>query len=187
MATGTQPQTVWALLVRDLAETWRHAWLGKAPGKAKTSAPWIPILWKASPGHNLLKEQPGLHKLGPCTTGPPGCTGPPGPWPSGPLGPLPCRPARLPLHHASALQAHWAPAPPDCCPSAYQATAHLLAHRPTRPLPLRPTRPLPSRPARLQPTTGGLQHHEMLALNLPRRHRQTGLDAKGVTPEQQNN
>jgi hypothetical protein len=31
--------------------------------------------------------------------------------------------------------------------------------------------------------TGGLQHLQMPALNLPRRCRQTGLDAKGVTPE----
>jgi hypothetical protein len=32
--------------------------------------------------------------------------------------------------------------------------------------------------------TGGSQHHQMPAPNLHRRHRQTGLDAKGVTPEQ---
>jgi hypothetical protein len=31
--------------------------------------------------------------------------------------------------------------------------------------------------------TGGLQHHQTLAPNLPRRCRQTGLEAKGVTPE----
>jgi hypothetical protein len=31
--------------------------------------------------------------------------------------------------------------------------------------------------------TGGLQYHRMLAPNLPRRGTQTGLDAKGVTPE----
>jgi hypothetical protein len=31
--------------------------------------------------------------------------------------------------------------------------------------------------------TGGLQHHQTQAPNQPRRHRQTGLDAKGVTPE----
>jgi hypothetical protein len=33
------------------------------------------------------------------------------------------------------------------------------------------------------PTTGGLQHYQMPAPNLPRRCRQTGLDAKGVTPK----
>jgi hypothetical protein len=33
------------------------------------------------------------------------------------------------------------------------------------------------------PTTGGLQHHQTPAPNLPRRHKQTGLDTKGVTPE----
>jgi hypothetical protein len=35
----------------------------------------------------------------------------------------------------------------------------------------------------LSPTTGGLQHHQMPAPNLPRRCRRTGLDAKGVTPK----
>jgi hypothetical protein len=35
----------------------------------------------------------------------------------------------------------------------------------------------------LPPMTGGLQHHQTLYLNLPRRCRQTGLDAQGVTPE----
>jgi hypothetical protein len=30
--------------------------------------------------------------------------------------------------------------------------------------------------------TGGLQHNQTLAPNLPRRCRQTGLDAKGETP-----
>jgi hypothetical protein len=35
----------------------------------------------------------------------------------------------------------------------------------------------------LLPTTRGLQPHQMPAPNLPRRRRQTGLDAKGVTPE----
>jgi hypothetical protein len=38
-------------------------------------------------------------------------------------------------------------------------------------------------PARLPTTTGGLQHHQTPAPNLPRRCRQTALDAKGVTPE----
>jgi hypothetical protein len=36
----------------------------------------------------------------------------------------------------------------------------------------------------LPPTTGGLEHHQMPAQKLPKRHIQTGLDAKGVTPEQ---
>jgi hypothetical protein len=30
---------------------------GKAQGRAKTSALWIPRSWKASPCHNLLKDQ----------------------------------------------------------------------------------------------------------------------------------
>jgi hypothetical protein len=46
----------------------------------------------------------------------------------------------------------------------------------TRPPPRRPARPLP-------PATQGLEHHQMLATSLPRRHRQAGLDAKGVTAE----
>jgi hypothetical protein len=35
----------------------------------------------------------------------------------------------------------------------------------------------------LPPATGGHQHHQTPAPNLPRRHRQTGQDTKGVTPE----
>jgi hypothetical protein len=49
-------------------------------------------------------------------------------------------------------------------PPALQATACLPTHRPL-------------------PATGGLQHHQTPAPNLPRRCRKTGLDAKGVTPE----
>jgi hypothetical protein len=35
----------------------------------------------------------------------------------------------------------------------------------------------------LRPTTGGLHHHQMPAPNLPRRRRQTGLNAKQETTE----
>jgi hypothetical protein len=35
----------------------------------------------------------------------------------------------------------------------------------------------------LQPTTAGLQHHQMLAPNMPRRCKQIRLDVKWVTPE----
>jgi hypothetical protein len=35
---------------------------GKAPGRAKTSAPWTPTPWKASPCHDTLKEQAVHHR-----------------------------------------------------------------------------------------------------------------------------
>jgi hypothetical protein len=62
-------------------------------------------------------------------------------------------------------------------------------HRPTKSPPCWPARPLPTcSPGRclahqLPPITGGPQHHQTLAPNLPRRCRQTGLNAKGVTSE----
>jgi hypothetical protein len=116
MATGTQMQTVWALWIRDLAETLEtHLAEVKHKGELK-----------------LLHPEP--------------------------------------LPHGRFLHAmiHW---------KSRQAT--------TSRLPCRPTRLLPTRPSahRLQTTTGGLQHHQMPAPNLPRRNRQTGLDAKVVTPE----
>jgi hypothetical protein len=68
-----------------------------------------------------------------------------------------------------------------------------LSQRPPRSLPCQaatgqPTRPPPHRPPPHRPTrpphaTGQLQHHQTLAPKMPRRHKQTGLDAKGVTPE----
>jgi hypothetical protein len=63
------------------------------------------------------------------------------------------RPAGLPGRH---LLAHCPPTmlPPTCC----WHTSHCL-------------------------TTGGLQNHQRPAPDLPRRCRQIGLDAKGVTPE----
>jgi hypothetical protein len=34
---------------------------GDAPGRTETLAPWNPRPWKASPCHEILKEQAGLH------------------------------------------------------------------------------------------------------------------------------
>jgi hypothetical protein len=131
-------------------------------------------MWKASPCNNLLKEQPshcpqGLH-----------ATGPPRP------GPEACRTATLLGHHPVAS---WAAPPPDHHPTG------TLGHQPTHPsghcpLECQATAPpdshLPAHQAAThQPlTTGGLQHHQTPSPNLPWRHIQTGLDAKGVTPEQ---
>jgi hypothetical protein len=78
--------------------------------------------------------------------------------------------------------AFWTPTMQAC-----QTTAPLGFH-PTNPLVLHPTRQLPANPLGcLQPTsqlahqpppaTGGLQHHKTPAPNLPRWHRQKGLDA----------
>jgi hypothetical protein len=70
------------------------------------------------------------------------------------------------------------PMPPPAC-------------QPTMPPPHWSTGSLPCRPAMLLPTglqshqplptTGGPQYHQWLVPNLPRRWRQRGLDAKGVT------
>jgi hypothetical protein len=81
--------------------------------------------------------------------------------------------------------------------SVYTERTGGLLHQPCRPTGCHPpdgpmaTTPLGHCPPclssplayQLQPTTGGLQHHQTLAPNLPRRHRKTGLNAKGVTPE----
>jgi hypothetical protein len=58
MATGTQPQTVWASWTLDTGDT--LGW-GKAQGRAETSALWTPSSWKASPHPDILKEQLALH------------------------------------------------------------------------------------------------------------------------------
>jgi hypothetical protein len=68
----------------------------------------------------------------------------------------PHRPARVPLTGPSGLSPTGTPG----------------LHPPTGP----PAHHLP--PAKTE-----LQHHQMPAPNMPRRGRQTGLDAKGVTPE----
>jgi hypothetical protein len=99
-----------------------------------------------------------------------------------PAGPPPCWPAGLPFHEASTPQTHRDPAQPDLYPPANQATTHLLSLLDRTPQVTSQqacqatTHPLP--------TTRGLQHHQTLVPNLRRRHRQTGLDAKGIKPEQ---
>jgi hypothetical protein len=72
-------------------------------------------------------------------------------------GPPPCHPARL---------AH-------CRPTKLQPAGPLGSHPPAGPPAHQPI-----------PTIGGLQYHQMPAPNLPRRCRQTGLYAKGITLEQ---
>jgi hypothetical protein len=79
---------------------------GKAPGRAETSSPWTPSLWKASPHNDTLKEQVGCH--------------PPAGRPRSPLSsqitvfwstraPPTGQPGHhLPAHQADAPQAHWA-------------------------------------------------------------------------------
>jgi hypothetical protein len=74
----------------------------------------------------------------------------------------------LQTFQASAPQAHWATTLTGLTPQAHWATTQQACQAAASP----------------PPTTGGLQHHQMLPLNLPRRHKQTGLASKGVTPEQ---
>jgi hypothetical protein len=119
--------------------------------------------------------------------------------------PLPHRPASLPSHWPARLLLCQATAPQvcqvtvlpslcptgplGCCPLASQATAppdnHLPAHQAsawqTHQVATQHTCQAAACPP---PTIGGLQHHQTLNPNLPRRHRQTGMDAKGVTQEQ---
>jgi hypothetical protein len=63
-----------------------------------------------------------------------------------------------------------------------QHTQSLLDHQATAPQANQAT--APSLPAHwLLPTTGGFKHYQTPAQNLPKRCRQTRLDAKRVTPE----
>jgi hypothetical protein len=124
---------------------------GKAQGRAETSAHWTTSLWKASPCHNILKEQVGHHAATVCQATAPQAS----------QGSVTCQATRPTPHRTARLPPHGPTGPPLASPPGY----HLPAHWPL-------------------PTTGGLKHHQTLAPNLPRRCRQTGLDAKGVTPEQ---
>jgi hypothetical protein len=76
--------------------------------------------------------------------------------------------------------------PPTCRPTRLLPAGPPGRH-PTRPQSARPpsARPPPQQPPahQLPPATRRLQHHQMQAPKLPRRCRQTGLDAKRVTPE----
>jgi hypothetical protein len=137
---------------------------GKAPGRAETSAPWTPSLWKTSPLHYTLKGQVGHHTHANSI----------------------CWPSRLPPHRPTRQLLTACPASPWDSQAASQSGFHLPPCRPTRSPPTGlPGHCPPTGPQAHQqpPTTGGLQHHQILALNLPRTHRQTGLDAKGVTTD----
>jgi hypothetical protein len=61
MVNGTQMQTLSSGNQGPCWDTVDTLGWGKAPGRAETSAPWTPSLWKASPHHNTLKEQAVLH------------------------------------------------------------------------------------------------------------------------------
>jgi hypothetical protein len=173
MATGTQTQTAWALWIRDLAEMLEtHVTEVKHQGDPKPQHPeplvhgrllHATIYWKSS--------QSTVHWASAVQDCQPAASQPTGPWP--------CQASTPQAVQAHAPQARWAPSPPGChpkdpsghCQSARQATARTecspLAHLPTRPPPCRPT-----------------TCNRTLALTLPRRQRQTGIYAKGVTPEQ---
>jgi hypothetical protein len=157
---------------------------GKAKGTPETLAPWTPSLWKASSCHDTLKEKAShyMHDANICQ----------------PAGPLPCRTARpqltrwpgchskgLPDCHPTGQPGFCPTGLPGCCLPAHQATALLREHwhNGHHPADL-PDHCLLAPPAHQPlPATGMFQHQQTLATNLPRRHRQTGLDAKGVTPD----
>jgi hypothetical protein len=129
-----------------------------------------------------------------------------------PTGLPPCMTARVPPSQASASHVHWADALPVCqathahwptgWPSPQPTGSWASSHKATTPQARLATAwwllgPLPARwptstlTATLQayqwlfppPANGGHQHHQTPAPNLPRRCRQTGLDAKGVITE----
>jgi hypothetical protein len=84
---------------------------GKAPGRAETSALWTLSWWKASPCHNLLKEQPVLHskplpigQLSPCYAG----CGISDPWAHSSASPGPCS-HKLPPFRPAWSPVDWAP------------------------------------------------------------------------------
>jgi hypothetical protein len=58
MVTGTQLQNAWAPWIRDLLRHWRHTCLRKSTRESWKFGTLNPLLWKASPCHDLLKEQP---------------------------------------------------------------------------------------------------------------------------------
>jgi hypothetical protein len=190
-------QTAWAPWIRDLVETLQthlaevnhegepkplhpkplacgrllHATIYWKNGEATAHRAFSPqthqvtASWPARPlPHHVSTPQayqsttpPGLHHTGPlilCPTGP--------------------------LSHCSSWPLPWDPQ--GCCPSAHQPAAppvhHLQAHQST-------THPQShQRTAHPLPATGGLQHYQSPAPNLPTRHRKTGLEAKGVTSKQ---
>jgi hypothetical protein len=166
MATGTQMQTVWVPWIRNLVEM-RETHLAEVKHQGELKLLHPEPLAHGSSLHDMIHLKNKRAPTPLLSTRSPPC------WPSRPLphGPsrlLPCRTARptvlrpdrsLPCRPTRLLPAHWPTRMPGCClpasPPAYQ----------------------------LPPATGGVQHHQMQAPNWPRRHRQTGLDAKGIAPE----
>jgi hypothetical protein len=58
MMTEAQRQTAWAPWIRDLAEMLELCLVEAKPRRVETLTPWTPCLWKASPYHVILREQP---------------------------------------------------------------------------------------------------------------------------------
>jgi hypothetical protein len=115
-----------------------------------------------------------------------------------PTGPPLCRPTGSPLCHAPSPR----PTRPQLCRPKDHCPTRSPSYRPTKPHPTGPPnccsrRPSPHRPTEtaLHWAPGLLIHQELtmqallsaaclrMAPHLHRRHRQTELDAKGVTPE----
>jgi hypothetical protein len=154
--------------------------------------PWPPphrtpgyhLAQQPAPAHRLARPLPCRHaRRPPCTTARPLLTSLPGLHPT--EQPSHCL-AKEPgcssaVHWASILWACRASAPQNSQTTARWPT-RLLPHRPARPPPAHwPIGPSTGPPAHQSlSTTGGLQQHQMPPPNMPRRCRQTGLDAKGA-------
>jgi hypothetical protein len=96
------------------------------------------------------------------------------------------QPPKSPPHRTAEPLLHSARCPtPQALPIPSSSWDHQI-HTPLVPLPLRP-RWAPALQACLISAPPGpwMAGHHRRALNLPKRHRQTGLDAKGVTSELQ--
>jgi hypothetical protein len=145
MATETQTRTAWAPWIRDLDETLETCLAEvKHKGESKLQHPESLRLWKASPHHNLLKEQPGCCPPGLCPTSPP-ASHKPACQATAPLGP------HNGAHQASPPQAHQtATLPPfhATCPPARVWPSQTAAHHPARLLSHSHSRPLPHKPTR---------------------------------------
>jgi hypothetical protein len=169
-----------------LLRRWRHTWLWHLEPQLVEgfSMPWFTnrtaCAAHQAPSHrplqSLLCRPWGLCSSGSCFSAPPGL----------------CSTGRNDLPRPPNPQACQAQDPQTCTTQVCQAHAPQTHWISAGPVPLRPTRPTLHRPARfpqwqasahrpLVPCLPATRHRR--APKLPRRHRQIGLDAKGVTPE----
>jgi hypothetical protein len=165
MSTGTQMQTVWAPWIRDLAEMLETQMLEVRHKRELKHQHPEPL----DPGRILHAPIHWKNKLAP--TSPPSARA------------LAYRTTRLPPCRLTILLLTGLPC---FCPTK-QPGHCLLAHQASAPRNCQASAPWHCQtsacPLTQQSATRGLQHHQIQVPNLPRRCRQAGLDAKGVTPK----